>query len=144
VQAVDAVHAVAMHLDEGEPTGVGVAGEDRQCVVDLAGGQHVGAVGAHGDPLGVVQAVDAADAVPENLEEGEQPGRRIAAEDGERVVVAARGVHVRAVGAHVDRARLGEAIDAPDAVLHHLEEGEQPGRGSRRKTATALSSLLAA
>ena len=121
--------AVPMGLDEGELAGGAIAVEDRERVVELAGGVDVGAVRCDHHRLSAVEAVDAAYAVPLHLDEGQVAGGRIAAEDRERIGLAAHHVHVCAVGADGHAARLVEAVDAPDAVTEHAQELERAGLG---------------
>src|SRR5947207_3211437 len=61
--------AVPMGLDEGELAGGAIAVEDRERVVELAGGVDVGAVRCDHHRLSAVEAVDAAYAVPLRSEE---------------------------------------------------------------------------
>src|SRR5581483_4036243 len=128
IEPVDASDEVLLDLHEGELAGRGVPAEDGDRVVALARDVDVVAVRAHGDGTRVVQPVDARDAVGLLLDERERAGRRVAAEDGDRVVVVAGGVDVAAVRADRHGARTGEPVDAPDTVLLRLDEGQLSAR----------------
>ena len=74
-EAGDTRDAVSLHLDEGERTGARLTREDGERVVVPAGHVDVGAVGAHGDALGAVEAVHPTDAVVLRLYESERARR---------------------------------------------------------------------
>ena len=98
-EAGDVRDAVSLHLDEGERTGARLTREDGERVVVPAGHVDVGAVGAHGDALGAVEAVHPTDAVVLRLYESERARRGIACVDGERVADLRGHIDERAVGA---------------------------------------------
>src|SRR5262249_37926605 len=98
-------------------------------IVVLPGRVDVRAVGAHDDRARALQAIDTADAVLLHLDEGERAGAGVPAEHGDRIVERTGDVHMRAVGAHRDAARLPDAVDAADAVLLHLDERQRAVAG---------------
>ena len=116
-EAVDAVDAVALALDEEESAVGGVAGEDDQRVVLGPGGVNVRAIGADGDGRGAAEAFDPEAALPLLLDEGERAGRGVAREDGERAVTAAGRVEVGAIGAERKGVGGTEAVHAGAAVV---------------------------
>ena len=75
-------------------------------------------------PIGLVDAVDAVLAVERRLDEDQRAAGHLAREDRDRVVVLGGDIDVLAVGAHRDRAGSVQSVDAVDAVLEALHQGE--------------------
>ena len=107
----------------------GVAGEDGERVARVPGDVQVGAGGIERERARTLDALHHAAAVALHLDEGEAAGRDVALEDGDRVLVAARGIDVQAVGADDDRRRGVEAVDLALAVVLRLDVGQLPGQG---------------
>src|SRR5207237_257097 len=126
VAARHATHPVSLLLDERQPPGGGVALEHRERTVHAARAVDVRYVQAYRDGARTRQARDAVGPFALRLDERELPRRRVAAEDGDRVVEGAGSVDVGTVGADGHRLRPEEALDAAGAAALLLHEGQHP------------------
>ncbi len=109
-------------LERDQRAGEGGAGEDLEAVVAEAGDVDLSAVrrdrdrGGAGDRAGV-------GAVGVDVAEGEQAGRRVADEEGDRVVGGGRRIDMLAVERRGDGGGAVEAVDSAGAVRRAV-----PGR----------------
>ncbi len=100
------------------------AAEESDGVVPEARDVGLAAVGRDRDAEGLVDAVDAVLAVERRLDEDQRAAGHFAREDRDRVIVLGGDIDVLAVRAHRDRAGSVQPVDAGDAVLEALHQGE--------------------
>ena len=134
-KAVDPAQPLLLCLDEREGAGGTVAGENRHRTVADRRDVDMEAVRTRRHLRGSRQSVDAGLALLLRLDERQRARGRVAAEDRDRLigvgirgVEAARHVDVRAVGAHHERVRPAEPIDAAYPVTLHPDERQHPAR----------------
>src|SRR5262245_49076339 len=106
-----------------------VAAEDGDGVALRAGHVHVRAVGADGDPLRPLHAIDAVEALELLLDQREGAAARIPSEHRHREAVPPDRVERRAIGADRQAERHTQALDPADALFLMLHVGELAPRG---------------